>query len=138
MFDDADPVLVRLREAVARLPEATEKISHGRPTWKAGPTGKLFAVLGGGIKGGLPDGGMRRLDHGLLFLPDPVDEPALRADPRCFLPAYYGPAGWCGIDLDSPETGPAGPDWEEVAELLVLSYRRVATRRLLALLDAGA
>lgn len=135
MFEDDDPVLARVRAAALRLPEAEERISHGRPTWRAGSTGKLFGVLGGGVKGGAPDGSMLRLDHGLILLPDPIEEPALREDPRCFLPAYYGPSGWFGIDLASPEMGPAGPDWDEIAELLESSYRRVASARLVRVLD---
>ncbi len=43
MFDDADPILARVREIALALPEATEKISHGRPTFSAP---KMFAVYG--------------------------------------------------------------------------------------------
>ena len=70
-------------------------------------------------------------DHsGLLVLPDPDDGDALAQDPRTWVPAYLGPSGWLGIDLDRSDT-----DWDEVAELLDASYRRVARATLLARLD---
>ena len=47
-------------------------------------------------------------------------------DPRFFVPAYLGPKGWLGMDLDD------GSDWAEVAELLDASWRRAAPKRLLA------
>ena len=33
MFDDDDPMLVRVRELVAGLPGTDEKVSHGRPAF---------------------------------------------------------------------------------------------------------
>lgn len=63
MFDDADPLLLRLREVCLALPDAAEKVSHGRPTWY---TTKVFAVLGGKVNG----------DHA-----DPLLDRALRLDP---------------------------------------------------------
>ena len=42
MFDDADPILARVRKIALAFPEATEKISHGRPTFSAP---KMFADL---------------------------------------------------------------------------------------------
>lgn len=126
MFDDDDPLLKRLRDLCRRLPEAEERISHGRPSFRAG---KVFAVYGGSEK--LRPGEHRRVPSALIFTPDPVDLPALDADDRFFVPAYYGPSGGRAIDLADPAT-----DWTEVAELVDASYRRVAPRRLVAELDA--
>ena len=53
-------------------------------------------------------------------------------DPRTFVPAYLGPSGWLGIDLDD------STDWVEVAELLDSSYRATAPARLVAALDERA
>lgn len=50
-------------------------------------------------------------------------------DPRGYVPAYLGPSGWVGVDLDS------GTDWTEVDELLESSYRLTAPPRLIAELD---
>lgn len=122
MFDDADPLLARVRALALALPEAAEKIAHGRPTFF---TVKVFAYFGGSPRGEVGD----RHDSALLFRPDPVDEPALRQDRRFWEPAYLWPHGWLGLDLG------ARTDWDEVAELLDASYRATAPRRLVALLD---
>jgi hypothetical protein len=67
----------------------------------------------------------------LIFTPDPVDLPAIEQDDRFFVPAYYGPFGGRAIDLDQPDI-----DWDEIAELVDASYRMIASKRLLAELDA--
>ena len=41
-FDDGDPVLARVRELALALPDAGEKVSHGRPAFF---TTKVFAYL---------------------------------------------------------------------------------------------
>ena len=41
--------------------------------------------------------------------PDESDRRALLEDDRTFVPAYLGPSGWVGLDLD------ADTDWTEVA-----------------------
>jgi hypothetical protein len=48
------------------------------------------------------------------------------SDPaRFYLPAYIGPKGWVGLRLDAGEI-----DWDEVAGLVVDSYRVVAPKKL--------
>jgi hypothetical protein len=87
----------------------------------------VFALYGGSTKG--PE----RVPHphALLAAIDPDELPARRQDARFFVPAYFGPRGWLGIDLDRPDT-----DWNEVAELLDAAFRTVAPRSLVAELDA--
>lgn len=126
MYADDDVVLTRLRRLCAALPESVEKESHGRPTFRASPAGKLYAAYGSGRAKGLPEH-----PHALLVLPDEEERPALVDDPRFFVPPYYGPAGWLAIDL-TPTS-----DWREVAELLASSYRRAAPARLVRALDDG-
>jgi len=126
MFSDDDPVLGRLREICGALPGVEERVSHGRPTFRAG---KIFAVYGGSEK--LRPGTHRQVPSALIFTPDPVDLPAIDEDERFFVPAYYGPYGGRALDLADPEV-----DWAEVAELVDASYRLVAPKRLLAELDA--
>jgi predicted DNA-binding protein (MmcQ/YjbR family) len=46
------------------------------------------------------------------------------------MPAYIGPRGWIVLRLDVGKI-----DWEEVADFVVASYRLVAPRRLVALID---
>jgi len=126
MYDEQDPILLRLRELALDLPGAAEKVSHGRPNFF---TTKVFATYGGGRK--LAPGKHERHDHALLFLPDPVELPALDQDARFFSPAYVGPFGWRATDLDSPST-----DWDEIAELIDTSYRLTAPKKLIIELDA--
>lgn len=121
MFDDADPLLARVREIALAFPESTEVIAHGRPTFRCG---KVFAHYGGSVRGG------DRRDHSLLVKPDATEAQALVDDPRFFVPAYLGPAGWIGLDLDA-----AAPDWVEIRELLDASFRLVAPARLVRDLD---
>jgi predicted DNA-binding protein (MmcQ/YjbR family) len=124
MFDDDDPVLARVREIALGYPEASEKLSHGRPTFY---TQKVFCYYGGSVK---VDGEWMRHDHAVMVQPDPGDEPALRQDPRFWVPGYLGPSGWLGLDLDDDT------DWTEIAELIDASYRVTAPRRLVRALDA--
>ncbi len=125
---DDDPYLARLREIALALPGAEETLSHGRPAFR---TTKAFVNYRYG-----PKGGEHRPDHTLVVLPDPEDEAALRADPRFFVPAYLGASGWIATDLsDGGTRAPEDVDWEEVAELVISSYRRTAPARLIAGLD---
>ena len=130
MFDEDDPVLARLRAVAGRLPDVHEKVSHGRPNLTAGEKGKVFAVYGGGVK--VSPGVHEQHECSVLLKPDPAEAGAFAEDPRFFSPAYYGPSGWVGLDLDGDEV-----DWDEVAELLDASYRTVAGVRLLARLDGS-
>jgi predicted DNA-binding protein (MmcQ/YjbR family) len=124
MFDPADPVLARVGAICLALPEADEKISHGRPAFF---TNRVFAYYGGSER---IEGAWVAHDSAIMVRPDPDDAPALRADGRFFRPAYLGPSGWLGLDIDG-ET-----DWTELAELIDASYRVTAPARLVGLLDA--
>jgi predicted DNA-binding protein (MmcQ/YjbR family) len=124
-YDEADPLLAQVRERALALPGAQEKVSHGHPVFF---TGKVFAVFGGVVKG---DHDADTYAQSVLVLPDPDERLALLEDDRCFLPAYYGPASWVGLNLRTPTV-----DWVEVGELLEMSYRNTAPRRLVAELDA--
>jgi len=122
-FDDADSVLMRLREICMVLPGADVKVSHGRPAFF---TKKIFAVYGAVLKG---EGHTGEFDKALVFMPDPEDAAAIAQDDRFFEPAYWGPYGWKAIDLGGK------PDWEEVVELVEASYRATAPKKLIFELD---
>lgn len=122
MYDDADPLLDRVRRLCAALPESVEKESWGRPTFRAP---KIYAVYGSGSAAG-----QEAHPHAVIFKPDDDERPALLDDERFWAPPYYGPSGWLALDLDE------GTDWDEVGELLASSYRQVAPRRLVSVLDA--
>lgn len=120
MYDDADPLLKRLRSLCLAFPEAVEKETFGRPTFRCG---KIFAYFGQGQKD-QPRGAS------VQVLPEADERAALLADKRFYIPSYIGPYGWVGLDLSVER-----PDWQEIAELLDSSYRRIAPARCLALLD---
>ena len=126
MFDEADPVMRRVRALALALPDAAEKISHGRPAFF---TTKIFAYYGGSVK---VDGSYRQHEQSVLVLVDLGEREALLGDDRCYLPAYLGASGWIGLDLREDT------DWDEVAELIDASYRRTAGPRRVAVLDARA
>ncbi|WP_370323796.1 MmcQ/YjbR family DNA-binding protein [Euzebya sp.] len=123
MFDDDDPVLARVRAIALALPDAAEKVSHGRPAFF---TTKVFAYYGGSLK---VDGEWVQHPHSIIVQPDGADREALVQDPRAFVPAYLGPSGWVGVDLDERT------DDVELAELLEDSYRQTAGSRRVARLD---
>lgn len=116
MFDEEDPYLARVRELAGSLPESAEKISHGRPAFY---TKKVFAYFGGSLK---VDGTWVQNPHSIVVLPDEDERHALLSDARVYVPAYLGPSGWIGVDLDD------STDWTEVAELIEESYRLTAPR----------
>ena len=126
MFDEDDPLLERVRRIALALPETEERISHGRP-WFHVVDRPGFAVYGSGTKG--PEKVMH--PHSVVVHVDDDERPARLQDPRFFVPAYLGPKGWLGLDVDA-----RGTDWDEVAELLDASWRHSAPKRLLAEHDA--
>jgi hypothetical protein len=112
--------LERLRALCAALPEVTEKLSHGEPTWFVRKTFVMFAD--------------RHHDDRLAFwcaAPPGVQEELVAHDPvRFFRPPYVGYRGWLGVYLD------VAVDWAEVGEIVTDAYRQVAPKRLLAELDS--
>ncbi|MGM7667807.1 MmcQ/YjbR family DNA-binding protein [Microbacterium sp. A93] len=123
MFTEDDPLLARVRTIALALPEADEKVSHGRPAFF---TQKVFCYFGGSQR--INDEWIAH-DAAIMVRPDPGDDPALRQDRRFWVPAYLGPSGWLGIDLDE------STDWQEIAELVDASYRVTAPKRLVRELD---
>jgi predicted DNA-binding protein (MmcQ/YjbR family) len=124
MFDDDDPLLAQVRALALALPEADEKVSHGRPAFF---TKKVFCIYGGSLK---IDGEWVQHPNSVLVQVTEDEQHALLQDERVFVPAYWGPSGWIGLDLDD------GTDWDEVAELLEDSFRLTAPKRAITALDA--
>jgi hypothetical protein len=118
-----DPVLAgaldRLRTLCLELPEATERLSHGEPTWFVRKVFVSFA-------------GRHHDDRVACWCAATAEErDALVAeDPdRFFVPPYVGGRGWLGVYLDVP-----GVNWAELSEIVREAYRLVAPKRLAALL----
>lgn len=110
-----------LREIIFALPETSEKISHGAPTFWGGK--KTFANFHDNHHG---DGRLA-----VWFKAPPGAQAALvEAEPeRFYVPPYMGPSGWVGLRLEGHV------DWDEVRSLLLGGYRMVAPKRALKLLD---
>ena len=115
-------LLERLRRIIATLPETSETMSYGTPTWWGGK--KTFACFHSGTYDeGRPGVWFKAGDGGQTAL--------VAADPaRFFLPKYLAFRGWVGMRLGEFEV-----DWDEVEDLLTDAYRLVAPRRALAVLD---
>jgi hypothetical protein len=102
----------RLRAICLALPDTTEKIAWGEPTWRV--RGKLFAQL---------DDHHHGADHLAVWLPAPLgeQESMIFTDPeRFFRPPYVGPRGWVGVRIDRR------PNWTVVAKLVQRAYASVA------------
>ncbi|REF35564.1 MmcQ/YjbR family DNA-binding protein [Thermasporomyces composti] len=115
-----DDPLGRLRALCLALPEVSERLSHGEPTWFVGR--RVFVQYAD-----------HHHDDRVAFwcaAPEGVQEMLVAAEPtRFFRPPYVGHRGWLGVYLDVPV------DWNRVAEIVEDAYRVVAPKRLLAQLD---
>jgi hypothetical protein len=129
MFHDDDLGLVEVRTIALGFPEAFEKISWGRPVFCAP---KIFVMYGGSAKTDTK-GQYLQYPHSILVKVDDSDRRAFEHDSRFFYPAYMGPSGWLGLDLTAKEKS----DWDEVHELIDASFRMVAAKKLIKLLDEG-
>src|SRR5690606_20069378 len=113
-----DP-LERLRGLCLALPEVTERLSHGEPTWFV--RGKKTFVM-------YAD---HHHDDRLAFwcaAPPGAQQELVAQDPaRFFRPPYVGHRGWLGVYLDVD-----GVDWDEIAELVTDAYRQIAPKSLVA------
>jgi hypothetical protein len=127
MFRDDDLGLAEVRKIALSFPEAFEKISWGRPAFCAP---KIFVMYGGSVKGDTK-GEYIQYPHSILVKVDESDRKALEQDTRFFYPAYVGPSGWLGLDLTTRKK----IDWDEAAELIDASFRMVAPKKLIRLLD---
>jgi hypothetical protein len=119
-----DP-LPALRKLCLALPETTERLSHGEPTWFVRDKNTFVSYAD------------HHHDDRLAFVcaaPPGAQQAMVAADPeRFFVPLYVGGRGWLGVYLDLGEP----VDWDEVAELVEDAYRMVAPKKLLQLLDEG-
>jgi hypothetical protein len=113
----------RVRAICLPLPEVTERLSHGAPTWFVRDR-KTFVMLwdDGHHDNGFP--------HLWCAAPAGAQQELIAGDPeRFFRPPYVGNRGWLGVRLDRD------PDWTEIAEVCTDAYRAIAPRSLVRLLD---
>jgi hypothetical protein len=116
--------LARVRAMCLALPEVTERLSHGAPSFFVRHK-KTFVMFMDDHHG---DG---RLALWCAAPPGAQAEMIDENPDRFFRPPYVGHRGWLGVRVDGR------PDWAEVAAVIEQAYRAVAPATLVATLDAG-
>ena len=120
----SDEALSRLRTICFALPEISERISHGSPTFFIRDKTVLCNFHPHGIHG----------EHGMsLWAPAPpgVQEQLVDDEPdRFHRPPYVGHRGWIGVRLDRDV------DWGEIESIVHDAFRLVAPKTLVERLDA--
>jgi len=114
---DRDRILARLRTISLALPEVTERLSHGAPTFFLRGKKPFLMVL---------------TDHhgdgrfAIWCAAEPGTQALLvEADAeRFFVPPYVGHRGWIGFRLDR------ALDWDELAGIVEDAYAAIAPPKL--------
>jgi len=114
---ERERVLAKLREICLTLPETSERLSHGAPTFFVRQKRAFVTVM---------------TDHhgdGRFALwcaaPEGMQAMLVEADPeRFFVPPYVGHRGWLGVRLDR------GLRWDEIAGIAEDAYAEVAPAKL--------
>jgi hypothetical protein len=114
---ERERTLARIREICLSLPEATERLSHGAPTFFVRDKRAFLMVLTNHHGDGrfaiwcAAAAGMQSM--------------LVDADPeRFFVPPYVGHRGWLGVRLDR------ALDWDELAGIVEDAYAEVAPAKL--------
>jgi hypothetical protein len=97
------------------LPETTEKLSHGEPTFFVKK--KVYAMF---VNNHHDDG------HIAVWIPVPAGAQAslIKSEPgKFYLPPYVGVRGWVGIELDQIDDA-------ELAAYLLDAWRLIAPNKL--------
>jgi hypothetical protein len=120
-------LIERIRAICLAFPEATERPSHGTPTFFVrDKKAFVYAWIAGHHDNQFP--------HLWCAAPDGVQgELIAAAAGRFFRPPYVGHRGWVGVRLDAD--GDRNVDWAEVAEVCEDAYRVIAPKSLVARLD---
>jgi hypothetical protein len=119
-----DETLIRLREICLGLPETSERLSHGAPSFFVRDK-KCFVMLLDNHHG---DGRLA------IWCAAPPGDQQLLVDndpDRFFVPPYVGHRGWLGVRLDRGVT-----DWNDVAAIVEDAFCTVAPKRLVEGLGA--
>jgi hypothetical protein len=114
---EREHVLERIRRICLALPETSERLSHGAPTFFVRGKRSFLTVMTN--------------HHGdgryavWCAAPDGMRQMLVETDPeRFFVPPYVGHRGWLGVRLDR------GLDWDELAGIAEDAYAEVAPARL--------
>jgi hypothetical protein len=112
---DSEEQLHRLRGICRTLPETTERLSHGEPTFFVRK--KVYAMFANNHHN---DG------HVAVWMPAPpgLQELLISTAPKTyFRPPYVGVRGWLGVELDSISD-------EQLVSLLCQAWQLVAPKKL--------
>jgi hypothetical protein len=114
-----DDALARVRVACLALPEVTERLSHGCPTFFI-RVKKTFVMFVNNHHGD-------EIVGIWCAAPPGTQEQVIREEPaRFFYPPYVGHRGWIGVRLD------VDPDWDELVGIVTDAYCTVAPKSLVA------
>jgi hypothetical protein len=121
--DEVAAATERVRALCLALPETSERLSHGSPTFFVREKKAFVMVL---------DNHHEDSIFGLWTAAPPGNQELLvQADPeRFFRPPYVGHRGWLGLRLDG------AVDWDEVAGIVEDAWAAVAPKRLVESLRA--
>lgn len=114
--------LQRVRRICATLPETTEKLSHGEPTFFVRK--KVFAMFSDNHH---HDG------HVAVIVPAPpgIQQMLIESSPEKFYkPPYVGVRGWVGIELGQISD-------QELASHIRQAWRLIAPKKLQALVEVS-
>lgn len=114
--------LAGVRVRCLALPEVTEGLTHGAPTWFVRGRRSFVKFV--------DPAEHPRLDLPHLAIwaaaPPGARQELVAAAPDRFFAPRFGGRHWVGMRLDT------GPDWDEVGEVIVDAYRQVAPKALAA------
>ena len=117
-MEERERTLERIRAICLGLPETTERLSHGAPTFFVRDKRAFLMVLTN--------------HHGdgrfaiWCAAPEGMQSMLVDADPeKFFVPPYVGHRGWLGVRLDR------GVDWDELAGIAEDAFAEVAPASLL-------
>jgi hypothetical protein len=123
--NERNRVLRRVRALCLALPETSERLSHGSPTFFVRGKRAFLMVL--------------QNHHGdgrfavWCAAPDGVQQQLADADPETFfVPPYVGHRGWLGVRLDRRL------DWNQLAGIIEDAYAEVAPAKLVAALASAS
>ena len=121
---ERERTLERIRELCLALPETSERLSHGAPTFFVRGKRAFLMVLTN--------------HHGdgrfavWCAAAEGVQRMLVEADPeKLFVPPYVGHRGWLGVRLDQ------GLDWNEIAGIAEDAYAEVAPAKLVEAAQLG-
>ena len=114
---ERERTLARLREICLALPETSERLSHGAPTFFVREKRSFLMVL-------TNHHGDGRFAIWCAAAPG-MQEALVKADPeRFFVPPYVGHRGWLGVRLDREL------DWDELAGIVEDAFAEIAPPKL--------